>query len=206
MLPERAVELVKQFEGWHRALPDGRAAPYLCPANVWTIGYGATFLLDGSAVTSKTAPITREEGEKLLQAQLVIFERGVLAEFRQGDVTLNANQLGALTSFAFNLGLGRLKSSTLLRHVKAGNMQAAADEFPKWVMAGGQKLPGLVRRRDAERALFLSPVQPQSPQGSAGSRIGDSRVVPSSPGWVGRLMDGFRRGREGRVGDIAARS
>lgn len=204
MLPERAVELIKAFEGWHRALPDGRAAPYLCPANVWTIGYGATFLLDGSAVTARTSPITREEGEKLLQAQLAIFERGVLAETSQSEMPLNANQIGALTSFAFNLGVGRLKSSSLLRHVKAGRFDAAADEFPKWVMAGGQKLPGLVRRREAERALFLSPVQPQPPQGSAGSREGDSQVGFSPPGWVGRLLEGFRRGQEGRIGDTKA--
>ena len=62
----------------------------------------------------------------------------------------------SLVSFFFNLGLGALGDSTLLRKLNAGDYQGAADEFPRWVKAGGQTLPGLVKRRDAERALFLS--------------------------------------------------
>lgn len=193
-LPKQAIDLIKEFEGWHRALPDGRAAPYVCPAGVWTIGYGATFDISGKPITPHSAPITKEEGEILLMAQVTIFHRGVM-----GLVTapVNLNQMGALTSFAFNLGLGRLKSSTLLRKVNA-EIQGAADEFPKWVMGGGRKLPGLVRRRQAERALFLQPVEPVPtvqggpPPGTVGSPKSDS-----GPSWLERLVNAFRRGQKG---------
>jgi lysozyme len=73
-------------------------------------------------------------------------------------VPLNDNEFGALTSFTFNLGIGNLKSSTLLKKLNAGDRAGAADEFGKWVNAGGKPLPGLVKRRAAERALFLTPV------------------------------------------------
>jgi GH24 family phage-related lysozyme (muramidase) len=71
-------------------------------------------------------------------------------------VPLNQNQFDALVSFVFNLGSGALQCSTLRRRLNAGAYLEAADEFPKWVYAGGRKLKGLVRRREAERILFLS--------------------------------------------------
>jgi lysozyme len=191
LLPERAITLVKNYEGWHRRLSDDRAAPYLCPANVWTIGYGATFDATGKAITKDTPPITREEGEKLLMLQLEIFRAGT-EKLIDPSVKLNANQLGALTSFSFNLGLGRLKSSTLLKRVNSGDFDGAAAEFPKWVMAGGRKLEGLVRRRNDEAALFLSPAQAQSPLGTVGLPLANEKAeVPSEDTWISRFLRGF---------------
>ena len=73
-------------------------------------------------------------------------------------VKLNQNQFDALVSFSYNLGLGSLQNSTLLRLLNAGNFQAAADQFPRWDRAGGKEVAGLLARRNAERALFLTPV------------------------------------------------
>lgn len=204
MLPDRAIQIIKHYEGWHRALPDGRAAPYLCPANKWTIGWGATFGLDGKVVTAQSEPITREQGERLLAGQLVMFHRGVVNLIKPG-VELNANQIGALTSFAFNLGLGRLRSSTLLKRINGGNLDAAAVEFPKWVYGGGRVLPGLVKRRRSEIELFLAPVQLNPPLGTAGSPYGDENAVVGAGAnagettWVSRFLASLRRAQEGHI-------
>ena len=204
-LPQATIELVKKWEGWHRPLSDGRAAPYLCPSAVWTQGFGATFGLDGKPITPEHSPITREEGEVLLRAQLAIFRRGVVGLVR---VPLTANQLGALTSFAFNVGLGRLRASTLLRKVNASDFPGAAAEFPKWVRGGGRVLPGLVARRVEEQALFLRPVEVGPASGSAGSRNGylerpamseePSGVTRTAPPWLNRFVEAFRRDHQGK--------
>jgi lysozyme len=192
-LPQSAVDLVKRWEGWHRALPDGRAGPYMCPAGVATIGYGATFLLNGSPVTMQTPPVTRAEGEALLLAQLAIFRRGVLGLV---TVPLNANQLGALTSFAFNLGLGRLRSSTMLRRLNGGDYEGAAEEFPRWNRAGGRVLPGLVARRADEQALFRRISHPQPASGTAGSRfVNQDQPLETHSGWLRHFLEAFQRSR-----------
>ena len=100
-------------------------------------------------------PITEEEGLELLMLDIAKFERGVN---RLIDAPLNQNQFDALTSFAFNLGNGSLQASTLRKKVNREDYEGAADEFPRWVFAGGRKLNGLVKRRYAERALFLTPI------------------------------------------------
>jgi GH24 family phage-related lysozyme (muramidase) len=99
-------------------------------------------------------PITEEEGLELLMLDIAKFERGVN---RLIDVPLNQNQFDALTSFAFNLGNGSLQASTLRKKLNREDYEGAADEFPRWVFAGGRKLRGLVKRRYAERELFLTP-------------------------------------------------
>ena len=81
------------------------------------------------------------------------FERAVL---RLWPVPLTQGQYDALVSFSFNLGAGALQSSTLRRKIMRGDYEGAADEFPRWVFAGGRRMVGLVRRREAKRALFLS--------------------------------------------------
>lgn len=139
-ISDKGLDLIKRFEGL-------RLKAYLCPANVWTIGYGHT----GSDV-KKGMEITKERAEELLRRDVARFETGVsnvAATFTQG-------QFDALVSFAFNLGLGALMSSTLLRKHKAGDYEGAANEFRKWVYARGQKLPGLVTRRVAEAELYRS--------------------------------------------------
>ncbi|HEY9887373.1 MAG TPA: lysozyme [Candidatus Obscuribacterales bacterium] len=139
------LTIVKHFEGRElRAYQDS--------VGVWTIGYGHTAAAGPPTVVAGQT-ITEAEAEAILKRDLGLFENGVRSVVA---VPLNSNQFSALVSFSFNVGVGALRDSTLLRKLNAGDYQGAADEFPRWVKAGGQTLPGLVRRRDAERALFLS--------------------------------------------------
>jgi lysozyme len=137
----KEAELIKSFEGLE-------LEAYLCPANVWTIGYGHT------KGVKKGDKITKEQAEKLLDEDLAFFRNGVK---RLVKVALNKNQFGALVSFAYNLGLGSLESSTLLKMLNAKDYQGAADQFLRWNKSKGKVLTGLVRRREAERAVFLTP-------------------------------------------------
>lgn len=125
---------------------------YQDSVGVWTIGYGHTSAA-GPPTVYAGQTISEAEAESILQKDLELFENGVRDLVK---VPINSDQFSALVSFSFNLGLGALGDSTLLRKLNAGDYQGAADEFPRWVKAGGQTLLGLVKRRDAERALFLS--------------------------------------------------
>jgi len=138
----KEAELIKSFEGLE-------LEAYLCPANIWTIGYGHT----GNVKEGDS--ITKAEAEALLDKDLQTFRNGVK---RLVKVPLNENQFGALVSFAYNIGLGSLQSSTLLKMLNAGDYTGAADQFLRWNKSGGKVLTGLVRRREAERAVFLTPV------------------------------------------------
>lgn len=136
-------ELIKRFEGF-------RSAPYLCPAGVPTIGWGSTRYEDGKPVTMNDPHITKERASRLLE--LVVARARV--RIRGKAPGLSVAKMEALESFAYNLGLGALFSSTLFRKVKANDHAGAALEFPRWVYAGGRKLSGLVRRREAEKRLY----------------------------------------------------
>ena len=138
----KEAELIKSFEGLE-------LVAYLCPADIWTIGYGHT----GNVKEGDS--ITKAEAEALLDKDLQTFRNGVK---RLVKVPLNENQFGALVSFAYNIGLGSLQSSTLLKMLNAGDYTGAADQFLRWNKSGGKVLTGLVRRREAERAVFLTPV------------------------------------------------
>ena len=142
------------LQGWESF----RAKPYQDSGGVWTNGYGNT-----RNVGAWTAPVTEDQALAQLRANLGEFE-ALLAEHVR--VPLNQNQYDALLSILFNVGPGteakdgiiRLKSglpSTLLQKINAGDFSAASDEFPKWCHAAGRELPGLVKRRAAERSLFL---------------------------------------------------
>lgn len=145
------ASLIRRFEGCTLA-PQPDTAPH------WSIGYGCNYLADGSPVTRSTPPLPdMDAAEALLQAQLGPLADRVDAMVR---VYLPVCASAALYSFAWNEGAGALARSTLLRLANAGNMQAAADEFPKWVYAAGRKLDGLVQRRAVERAVFLGEMQP----------------------------------------------
>ncbi len=140
----RAVRLIKHFEGFS-------AEPYLCPAGVLTIGHGATYGVDRRRVGPDHPPLDAAGAEALLRRDLARF---ALAVDRMVVVPIGANQHGALTSFAFNLGSGALRASTLLRRVNAGAWDDVPDQFHRWVFAGGRRLAGLVRRREAEAELW----------------------------------------------------
>jgi lysozyme len=167
---DAAVSLVKQYEG----IPgfgdgSGTIRPYLDPVGIWTIGWGHAIesgghFLRGNATLPEVKAlypngITVAQAETLLQSDLMQAGAGVLASV---SVALNDNQYGALTSFTFNLGLANLRASTLLTELNAGNIAGAADQFLRWCRANGAVLPGLLKRRTAERNLFLQPVSTSS--------------------------------------------
>lgn len=133
------IELIKRFEGC-------RLKTYICPAGVFTIGYGHT----GADVKSGLK-ITQEEAETLLKNDLKAFEKGVQRIIKK---ELTQNQFDALVSFAYNLGLESLRKSTLAKLINQGKIKEAANQFERWVYANGVKLNGLIRRRKAEKELF----------------------------------------------------
>lgn len=141
-----AAELARRFEGLH-------LRPYLDPVNIPTIGYGATYYLDGRTVRLTDPPITKDEAETLL---LDMVRRVYLpAVLKLCPQVRDPYKLAALIDFAFNLGAARLSASTLRRRVNEDNWGAACSELMKWVRGGGRVLRGLVLRREAERALIL---------------------------------------------------
>ena len=166
-VPQEAVELIKSFEG----IPDGdpstvRIDAYLCPAGVWTIGWGHA-IVDGGVQLKGPANkfrarvlypggITREQAETLLRADLI--PRAASVSCLLKAATTEA-QFGALMALVFNIGAANFGASTLLRKLNAGDVAAAADQFLAWDKArvNGvlQPLAGLSRRRRAERAMFL---------------------------------------------------
>jgi len=139
------ISLIKEFEGC-------RLKAYQDSVGVWTIGYGWTQPVDGRKIGPGMV-IDQATAERLLKCGLVQYEQGVNQLVK---VIITQGQFDALVSFAYNLGLRSLSTSTLLRKLNAGDKQGAAEEFGKWVNAGGVRLNGLVKRREAERKLFLS--------------------------------------------------
>lgn len=137
-ISKAGLDLIKKFEGLY-------LKAYRCPAGVPTIGYGHT------AGVAMGQTITQQQADDYLRRDVRQFERAVA---RLVTVPLTQGQFDALVSFAFNLGEGALAQSTLLRLLNAGDYAGAAAQFDRWNKAGGRVLPGLVRRRAAERALF----------------------------------------------------
>ena len=157
-ISEEGLALVKSFEGFR---PDA----YLCPAKVWTIGWGST---EG---VRQGDTITEEEAEKLLRRDLSKFEAGVEALLPG----LKDQQFSALVSFAFNVGLSALAGSTLTARIRGGEdpEQVIPEELPKWVKAGDTVLLGLARRRKAEIALAAKDAR--SPEKAPPSALVTSR-------------------------------
>lgn len=150
---QRGLDLIKHFESSGELKPGSKfLTAYRCPADVWTIGYGHTGLTHKDGTVKAGRVITVQEAEDLLRHDLSVFAAGV---DELAKVELNQDQFDALVSFAFNVGLGALKSSTLLRKLNAGDYDGAAGQFPQWNKGGGKVLAGLTRRRASERNLFL---------------------------------------------------
>ena len=145
---DKGIELIKKFEGLS-------LKPYLCPVRIPTIGYGNTFYEDGTKVTMSDKLITPERATAMLKVVVSQFAVGVakLITFKG----VSQHQFDALVSFAYNVGLGNLKSSTLLKRVNKNEMELASMEFKKWDKAGGKVLAGLTKRREAEAMLFREP-------------------------------------------------
>ncbi len=146
-------ELAKPFEGLHKVYGDGLVYPYFDPVGFPTQGYGRLLSRQKWAPLSQWPAVTKEVCEMWLAEDLAKALRSVVKLVK---VPCSDSQLAALTDFAFNCGAGNLQISTLLRRLNRGDYEGASDEFGKWVLAQGIRLPGLVRRRAAERELFLS--------------------------------------------------
>jgi len=149
-VPKAAINLAKRFEGFERKVKSGieiTAVPYICPAGFWTIGYGHLCRPDHP-------PITEEEAEDYLTCDL---QTALVATLRYCPVlaTEPEGRLAAIVDFTFNLGAGRLQTSTLRRRINQRDWQSAAFELGRWVRGGGLVLPGLVARRQAELSLLL---------------------------------------------------
>lgn len=148
-IPQAAIKLAKQFEGFHRVpkADPGRAYPYVCPAGYWTIGYG--HLCD-----SKHPAITQADAEVYLAHDLMA---ALNATLRYCPALANEPEarLAAIVDFAFNLGAGRLQTSTLRRRINQRDWPSAAQELRRWVYGGGKVLPGLLVRREAEIVQLL---------------------------------------------------
>ena len=142
---DKGIAMIKQFEGC-------KLTAYQDSVGVWTIGYGWTKPVDGKPIRAGMT-IKQETAERLLKTGLVSYESDVS---RLVKVGLTQGQFDALVSFTYNLGARSLSTSTLLRKLNTGDYAGAADEFLRWNKAGGKVLNGLTRRREAERALFLS--------------------------------------------------
>ena len=147
-VPKAAIDLAKRFEGFHRVPKNdpGRAHPYICPAGYWTIGYG--HLCD-----QKHPPITEAEAEAYLAQDLKAALAATL-RYCPALVAETEERLAAIVDFTFNLGAGRLQTSTLRRRVNQRDWPAARQELRRWVYGGGNVLPGLVARREAEARLL----------------------------------------------------
>ena len=139
-ITQNGLDLIKRFEGFSRTV-------YFCPAGYPTIGYGHVVKEDEDF----SAGIDEAMGEELLRQDVQIAERAVL---RLINVPLTDGQFDALVSFTYNLGGGALQRSTLRRKINREEHGEVPEQFMRWVWAGGRKLKGLVRRREAEAGLY----------------------------------------------------
>jgi lysozyme len=143
----KGFELIKRFEGLS-------LKPYICPAGIPTIGYGNTYYPNGKKVTLQDEPITQSIADKLLESLLPPYEKAV-DSFCRDDIS--QSQFDALCSFAYNVGVGNLQKSTLIKKVNINPSDTTIkDEFLKWNKGAGKVLAGLTKRRQAESDLYFS--------------------------------------------------
>lgn len=153
------VAMCKHFEGLHRLGKDGLIRPYLCPANVWTIGYGSTYYEDGRRVGPDDPPINTARAEELLLWELRKVSAPAVIRlcpelFAWSVQNGQWRAFCAIVDFTFNLGSGRLQTSTLRRKLRVLDWEGAKEQLALWIRGGGQILPGLVKRRAAESKLL----------------------------------------------------
>ena len=159
---QAGLDLITEFEGYHRKLPNGDCTTYICPAGVLTLGFGCTHGITEGMVW------TRQQAQDAFRSELAKFEAAVN---RLVTVAINQHQFDAMVALAYNIGEGGLQQSSVLRLTNAGDFAGAAKGFPLWNksrLGGPHKplvvTPGLVRRRAAEAALYLRPAPEESSQ------------------------------------------
>ena len=149
------IDLMHEFEGCERKRPDGRFEAYLCPAKVWTVGWGATGAdpFNGGKIGKGTV-WTQAQCDMRFEQHLAQFEQAVRDAL--GKSPASQAQFDALVAWTYNVGIGAMQKSTLMRLHKAGDFDGAAKQFLRWNRAGGKILRGLTRRREAEAQLYRS--------------------------------------------------
>lgn len=145
-ISQNGINLIKGFEGL-------RLQPYLDSVGVPTIGYGSTYCICGSKITMQSKPITEAVAEFMLRTNVQIYVDAVNKAITKIPTQ---NQFDAMVSLCYNIGVGNFSKSTLVKKFNQGDIQGTADQFPRWNLAGGKVLQGLVNRRAKERVLFLS--------------------------------------------------
>lgn len=187
-MTSEGLDLVRHFEGF-------RAKAYRDPVGIWTIGYGHTSM-SGAPHVHKGMAVTRAQALEILRMDVNKFARGVRQQVR---VDLTDGQFSALVSFAYNVGLGGFARSSVLRAVNAGDFGAVPRRLSLWVKAGGRRLPGLVRRRAAEGAMFIAATpagnaavnsdksEPANPPASPLEPVEGKRLRDSTTGWAAVL-------------------
>ena len=161
--------LLKKFEGC-------KLKAYRCPANVCTIGYGHTSAA-GAPMVNDGMTITQAQAEDILKRDIVKYEIAVMDLVK---VKLTQNQFDVLTDFAYNAGVGNLKSSTMLKKINSGNLDMVPAELMKWTKGGGKVLPGLVRRRQAAGAWWTAGAAPVTPE-QVFDHEQEHRLEPDAP-------------------------
>ena len=147
---DRGIDIIKFCKGW----PKG-GKPYVCPTGYWTTGYGALRGLNGKRVTKTSPALTKKQGEELLRRDLSVAEKAVHALIRP---RLTPNQFSACVSLVFNIGSGNFRASQIRQRLLREDHEGAADIWWQRRRGGPAKriLPGLVRRREMEKELFLA--------------------------------------------------
>jgi lysozyme len=171
---DEGIALICEFEGC-------RTEAYLDCAGVWTIGYGHTCKA-GPPEVVRGMQIDKDQARSILTRDLAEFSAGVGAAIR---ALLNDNQFSALVSFAYNVGLGNFRKSSVLTAVNSGDLEAVPRRLALWVKAGGKIMPGLVLRRAAEAALFLQPEQAESTTASGAQtnqQLNNTAAAPADQG------------------------
>ena len=140
MIPQELLQLIRAFEGC-------RLRAYLCPAGVWTIGWGAT----GADVRAGVVWTQEQADARLVRDAGICVAQAIKLSPCLVSTPL---QRAVVADFIYNLGTGRYRASTLRKRINAGDVVGAAEELKKWVWGGGKKLPGLVKRRAAEARLL----------------------------------------------------
>lgn len=149
---EIAIErLIKPFEGYHKALPDGSCQAYTDPIGIWTIGWGSIWQEDGSKVTPGLI-WSRQYAEKMLRKEALHFQAGVLKS--APNLAKEPVRQAGVISWAFNLGLGAFRASTFRKRLLEENWEGAYSECLRWNKADGKVLRGLTLRREAEGLLI----------------------------------------------------
>lgn len=185
--------LIRRFEGW-------RSKPYICPAGVPTIAYGATAYPDGRKVTMADPPMSKDEGERLLDHDAAAYARQALK--LSPGLAGSEDRVSAIADFVYNLGAARYRASTLRKRVNEGAWGEAHRELQRWVFGGGRKLPGLVARRLAEGALLIRAAEAEKAAASAPKAAANANT-PLTRAELADLLEGVQ-GSADPIGDLLA--